>query len=73
LSTISPILIKGTITSQHNSLNTNMTTTRHMTLEIQVLDWDGHTIVAVLNLLMGSQLSPLDSWISNGNTYINKR
>ena len=54
-------------------MNTNMTTTRRMTLEIQVLDWDGHTIVAVLNLLMGSQLSSLDSWISNGNTYINKR
>ena len=26
-----------------------------------------------LNQLMGSQLSPLDKWVSNGNTYINKR
>jgi len=23
--------------------------------------------------LMGSQSSPLDNWISNGNTYLNKR
>jgi hypothetical protein len=33
-----------------------------MTLGIQV--WDKHTNVAGLNLLMGSQPSPLDNWIS---------
>ena len=38
-----------------------------MVLEIQVLNKQ----VAVLNWLMGSHLSPLDNWISNGNTYIN--
>jgi len=43
-----------------------------MTLEIQVLVWDGHKNVAGLNRLLGSQPSPLDNWISNGKTYINK-
>jgi hypothetical protein len=41
-----------------------------MTLEVQVLAWDRHTDVAVLNWLIGPQPSPLDNWISNGNTYI---
>jgi hypothetical protein len=31
---------------------------RHMTLEIQVLAWDWHKNVSVLNLLMGTQPSP---------------
>jgi len=42
-------------------------------LEIQVLAWYRHTNVAVLNLLIGSQLFPRDNWISNGNAYINKQ
>jgi len=29
--------------------------------------------VAGLNRIMGSQLSPIDNWIFNGNTYINNR
>jgi hypothetical protein len=45
---------------------------QHMTLEIHVLAWDRHKNVAGLNRLMGSQPSPLDNWISNGNTYISK-
>jgi hypothetical protein len=36
-------------------------------LEIQVLIGDGHSNVAGLHRLMGSQPSPLDNWISNGN------
>ena len=44
-----------------------------MTLEIQVMTWDRHKNVVGLNWLMGSHLSPLDNWISNGNAYINKR
>jgi hypothetical protein len=43
-----------------------------MTLEIQVLAWGRHKNVVGLNWLMGSQPSPLDNWILNGNTYINK-
>ena len=39
-----------------------------MTLKVQA--WDRHKNVAMLNRLMGSQPSPLDNWISNGNTYI---
>ena len=42
-----------------------------MTLETQVMAWDRHKNVAELNRLMGFQPSPLDNWISNGNTYIN--
>jgi len=42
-----------------------------MTLEIQVLDWNRHNIVAWLNLLIGHQPFPLDNWISNGNAYYN--
>ena len=34
--------------------------------------WDRHKNVARLNRLIGSQSSPLDNWISNGNKYINK-
>ena len=41
-----------------------------MTLKLQVQPWDRHKNVAMLNRLMGSQPSPLDSWMSNGNTYI---
>jgi hypothetical protein len=44
-----------------------------MVLEIQVLAWDRHKKVAGLNQLMGTQISPIDNWISNGNTYINKQ
>ena len=44
----------------------------HMTLEMQVLAWDRHKNMAGLNWLMGSQPSPLNNWISNSNTWINK-
>ena len=44
-----------------------------MTLEIQVQAWDRCKNMAGLNWLMGSQPSPLVIWISNSNTYINKR
>ena len=30
----------------------------------QILAWDRHKKMAVLNLLIGSNLSPLDNWIS---------
>ena len=36
-------------------------------LEIQVMDWDRHTDVA------GSKPSPLDYWISNNYTDLNKQ
>ena len=38
---------------------------QHMTLEIQILSWDRHKNVTVLNRLKGSQHYPLDKWISN--------
>ena len=44
-----------------------------MTLEIEILAWEIHKNVMGLNRLMGSQQSVLDNWISNDNTYINKR
>ena len=44
-----------------------------MALEIQVLALYSHKTVVGLNQLMGSQPSPLTNWISNGDTYINKR
>jgi hypothetical protein len=37
----------------------------HMTLEIQILDWDRHKTVAGLNWLSGYKSSPLDNWFSN--------
>lgn len=37
-----------------------------MTLKIQVLAWDRHKNVAGLNLVMGSQHSPLNNWIRGG-------
>jgi hypothetical protein len=40
-----------------------------MPLETQVLVWDKYTNMAGLARLTGSQLSPLDNCISNGNTY----
>jgi hypothetical protein len=43
-----------------------------MAWEIKVLDWDRHKNVEGLNWLMGSKPFPLDNWISNSNTYINK-
>jgi hypothetical protein len=41
-------------------------------LEIQVLACDRHKNVVGLNRLMGFNPTPLENWISNGNTYINK-
>jgi len=40
-------------------------------IEIQALAWNRHKNVTELNQLLEAQLSPLDNWISNGNTYIN--
>ena len=40
-----------------------------MSLEVQVLDWYMHTIVAGLNRLMGSQSFLLDNWISKDKIY----
>jgi hypothetical protein len=44
-----------------------------MTLEIQVLASDRQKNAVGLNRLMGSEPSPLNNWICNGNTNINKR
>jgi hypothetical protein len=44
-----------------------------MTLEIQVLTWDGHTHVTGLNCLMASQPSPLESPIANKNCAFDSR
>ena len=71
---IPPISTKWTITSYLNNwAHWTQKIPQYMMLEIQVLAWDGHINVAGLNRLMGSQPSPLDNWISNGNTFINKR
>ena len=43
-----------------------------MRLEDHVQAGDRHKHVAGLNRLVGFQLSPLEKWISNGNTDINK-
>jgi hypothetical protein len=43
-----------------------------LTFEIQVPAWDKLKHVAELDRLMRSQPSPLNNYISNGNTYINK-
>jgi hypothetical protein len=44
-----------------------------ITLEINVLAWERHKNMVELNRLIGYKPSPLDIWISNGSTYINKR
>ena len=54
-------------------LNKPKKSPRHMTLEIKVLAWDRHNIVAELNRLMGPQSSPFDNCHFNGNSYISKR
>ena len=41
-----------------------------MTCEIQVMAWDRYKHVAGLNRIMGSQPSPLDNSIYDGNTHI---
>jgi hypothetical protein len=56
------------LSSKPNLLNTKRS--RHMTLEIQTLEWDKHKYVTGLNRLMGSQSSCHHSRISNDNTYI---
>jgi hypothetical protein len=43
-----------------------------MVVEIQVMAWEWHTNVAVLNWLM-VYLHSLNNWISNDNTDINKQ
>jgi hypothetical protein len=43
-----------------------------MVVEIQVMAWEWHTNVAVLNWLM-VYLHYLNNWISNDNTDINKQ
>jgi hypothetical protein len=40
--------------------------------EIHFLGLDRHKNMVGLNWLMGLQHSPLDNWISNGNTYTGK-
>jgi hypothetical protein len=44
-----------------------------MTTEIQVLAWERHKNIVALIRLIGTYPSPLDNWISNSNTYINKQ
>ena len=56
------------INKKNNHLIEHKKRSWHMMLEIQILAWDRHKNVAEWNLLMGSQLSSLDNWISNGNT-----
>ena len=63
-----------------NKTNNNLSPTimeheipRYMTLESQVLPWDSHKNVAVLNKLIGSQPSSLDNWIFKGNAYANAK
>ena len=46
---------------------------RQLALEIQILTQDRHPKVAGLNRVMGSQPSPLDNEISNGNTDVHKQ
>ena len=44
-----------------------------MTLDIQILDWDrGETGRGGAKPVNGNPIPPLESWIQNGNTYINK-
>jgi len=43
-----------------------------MTLDMQFLAWDRHKHVAELDHIMGLQSSPLNNWIPNGFTDINK-
>ena len=50
-------------------LNLTHKKAQHLTLEIRAMPCDRYTNVEGLNRLMGSQLSHLDNWISNGNTY----
>jgi hypothetical protein len=47
-----------------------LTLTEHITLKIQLLDWDRLKHVAVLYRLIGSQPFPLHHWISNRNIHI---
>ena len=42
-------------------------------LEIQILAWDRHKHVAELSRVIDPNSLPLDNWISNDNTCINKR
>ena len=67
-----PILTKRTITSH---LNWPHWTQKATTYDVGNLGpgLGPAQKMAVLNRLMGSQPSPLDYWISNDNTYINKR
>jgi hypothetical protein len=45
----------------------------NMTLDIQILDWDrGKTGRGGVKPVNGNPIPPLDNWIQNGNTYINK-
>jgi hypothetical protein len=44
-----------------------------MRLQIQVLVWDRHRHLVEVDQLTWSQPSSLNNWISNGNSYINKK
>jgi hypothetical protein len=69
-STTAPISTKPITTSHLKSLNNKRS--QHMLVEIQVMAWEWHTSVAVLNWLM-VYLHSLNNWISNDNTDINKQ
>ena len=68
-SSVSPISTKRTITSYRKWIHWTLKRTRHLIFEI--LTWDKN--MAGLIWLKGNQPSPLDTWIFNDNTYINKR
>jgi len=57
--------------NSHHSLSTQSPTTYIYDVEL-VLAGNMHKNMAVLNWLMRSQPSSLETWISYGNTYINK-
>ena len=71
-SSIPPISTKRTTICYLNWPHWTQIRSWHMALEIQVLAWDRHKNVAVLNRPMRSQ-PRRDIRISNGNTNVNKR
>ena len=59
---------------QNNHLNSlDIKRPQHLTFEIQVLLLDSHIHVARISRILGFRHHPLDNWISNDNTYINKQ
>ena len=70
-STISTISTQRKINSHLKTLNIKRQ--GHILLEIQILSWDRQNNVAGFYQLMGPQPPPLDNWVSNGNTDVNKQ